>query len=252
MLAEHFEHDAGQGPHKRFLASQKLVQDDATGEKIAAQIRRQALNLLRRHVGRRAHHGAGHRQLGGFNPRDAEIRDLHPAIIQQNQVGWLDVAVRHTIAVRMVQRLKNFHHDAPNVFQRKPLVGVEVAAQLAAFDKLHGDECHALGCRGRQTWPGQQGDVVFDLDFDFAVLIHRNNARMVQPPRRLRLALEPGQHAFRLIAVKLRRQDGLDGDGALQNRIKPLINDPHGTLAQRSAYQILTEFGHGRHGGQRV
>ena len=154
------------------------------------------------------------------------------------------------MAVRMVQRLKNFHHDAPNVFQRKPLVGVKVAAQLPALDKLHGDECHALGGRSREVRAGQRRRGVFDLDF--AVFIHSNNAGMIQPSRCLRLALEPGQHGVHLTAVKLRRQDGLDGDGALQNRVEPLVHDAHGTLAQCSAYDVLTEFGQGRHGPQRV
>ena len=234
LLPQHLEHDAGQGPDERLFAGQKLVQDDATRKKVAAQVHRLALKLLGRHVGRRAHHRACHRELGGFNPRDPEVGNLDAAIVQHDEVGRLDVTVRNTLAMGMVQRVQDFHHDSPSVFQRKPLVGVKVASELTALDELHGDECHALHFIGKEVGPGQDGVVVFGIDF--TVFIYRDNARVVQAPRRLGLALEPGQHTGDFAAVKLLRQDGFDGNGARQHRIEPFVHDPHGTLAQLAAY----------------
>ena len=148
LLPQHLEHDAGQGSHERLFTRQKLVQDDATRKEVTAEINGVALKLLGRHVRRGAHHGAGHGELGGVNPRNAKVGDLDPSGVQHNQVGWLDVAVDHAIAVRMVQRIKNLHHETHHVFQCKALIGVEIAAQLAALDKLHGDEGHPLGLQG--------------------------------------------------------------------------------------------------------
>ena len=51
-----------------------------------------AFDLLGRHVGRRAL-DLGHRRLGRFDARDAEIRQFHVAMLVEHDVGGLDVAV---------------------------------------------------------------------------------------------------------------------------------------------------------------
>ena len=246
LLPQHLEHDAGQGPYKRFFAGQKLVQDDAAGKEVAAQVHRLALKLLGRHVGRCAHHGACHRELGRFNPRNPEVGNFHAAIVQHDEVGRLDVTVRDAVAVGVVQRIQNLLHDSPDVLQGKPFVLFKVASELAALDELHRDERHPLGLQLRVTGIAHDRVVVFGIDF--TVFVHGNNARVVKAPRSLGLALEAGQHAGHVAAVKLRGQDGFDRNGALKHRIEPFVYHAHGTLAQFVAYQILTEFGDGRHG----
>ena len=64
----------------------------------------------------------------------------------------------------------------------------------------------------------------------------------------LGLAPEPGQDARCFGgATELGGKDGLDGDGALDDRVKGFIDGAHGALAKASADHIFTEFGHRRH-----
>ena len=250
LLPEHLVHDACHVPDERLLAGKELVQDDTARKKVAAKINRLALKLLWRHVGRRAHHRARQRQLGGFDPCNAKVGDLDPAIGQHDQVGWLHVAVGDALAMGMVQRVKDLAHDASDFFQRKPLVVVKVVFQLAPCDKLHGDESHALTLKRRAV--GADDDRVVIFGIHFPVLVNRHDARVVQAARRLRLTLETGQHADQFTALKLRGQDCLDGDRALKYRVEALVNDSHRPPAKLSTYQILTEFGHCRHDDRMV
>ena len=95
-----------------------------------------------------------------------------------------------------------------------------------------------------------QGVVVFGNHL--AVVIHRYYAGVVQPPGSLRFALEAGQHPGDFGAVELRRQNGLDGDSALDHGIKPFVHHAHRAFAEFASDQVFTEFGHGRHGVSRI
>ena len=233
-----------------FFTRQELVQHHATGKNVAAQIYPHALKLLGRHVRRCAQHGASLRQLGRFRARNAEIGNLHPAVGQHDQVGGLDVAVGDPLAMGMRQRIQNFQHDAGHLGQRKTLVGVKVVLELPPLDKFHGDEGNPLpgNCLAGITL--RPGLVV--LRNHLAIVVHANDAGVVQPPCGLRLTLEPRQHIGCFAPDQLRRQDRLDGNPALQNRIEPFINDAHAAFAKLTANQVLADMGHSRHGSSQT
>ena len=173
---QHLVHDGGGVAGKRLLTGQKLVQDHATRKNVAAPVDRLPHKLLGRHVGRRAHDGSYLCQLRLFNARDAKVGNLDLAVSQHNQVGGLHVAVHYAVGVGVGQRIEYFAHQALDVFQRKPLVGLKKFTQLFAFDKLHGNKGHALArlvCRRT----GHHG-VVF-VDHGFAIVINRHNAGVV-------------------------------------------------------------------------
>ena len=66
---------------------------------------------------------------------------------------------------------------------------------------------------------------------------------MVESASRLRFAFEACQHLGRFVGLELLWQDGLDGDRALYERIEPLINNAHRTLAEFTADGVLAELG---------
>ena len=73
----------GLSPRERRAAGEHLVEHDAEGVEVAAGVDRQALGLLGREVGGRAHDRAGLGEVllgaGVDGPGDAEVGDLHLA-----------------------------------------------------------------------------------------------------------------------------------------------------------------------------
>ena len=131
------------------------------------------LDLLRRHVVRRAHHvlparqrlvlGAGAQHLG-----DAKVGDLHPALLVQQDVLRLDVAVDDALLVGELQRLADLRHDDQRL----------LGASLPALQQLpQGHAVHELH---------QQVGIAARL----AEVIDGDDVRMVEPGQRPRLAGE--------------------------------------------------------------
>ena len=68
--------------------------------------------------------------------RQAEVGDLHPALLVQQDVLRLDVAVDHAVVVGVLQRLADLRHDGQGFLGRE-LAGVQQPAQVHAVDELH-------------------------------------------------------------------------------------------------------------------
>jgi hypothetical protein len=112
---------------ERRIPRQLRVQQAAHPVDVAGRARRLADQQLRREVGRGAHQHARHRHVGALVVErlgDAEVRELHPALVGQQHVAGLDVAVDHAGPVGRLEALEHAGGD------RHHLVDLEVAAPL--------------------------------------------------------------------------------------------------------------------------
>ena len=248
LLTQHLVHDGRRVAGERLLARQKLVQNNAAGKQITARIDALAQKLLGRHVRGCAQHGASQRQLRGLGAGNAKVGNFYPAIGQHDQVGGLDVAVDHALAVRVRQRIQDLAHDAGRLGDGKAFIGLKMFFKLLAFDELHRDVSHQLT---RCTVTARRDDAGLVVRRDrLAVVIHRYNAGVIQPPGGLSLTPKPRHDVGRFALDELRGQNGFDRNPAQQHRVKPLIHNAHGALAQLSANLVFTQLSDcQRHGG---
>ena len=125
------------GQTERMRAGQQPVQHHAQLPEVGGGGDRRVVQLLRRCVleGQRAVVGGGDLaalQLLG----DAEVQQLDPAVAVHQQVGGLEVAVHHQVAVRVadrVQHLQEQHH----ALAQAQLARVAPAVDRHAVDPLH-------------------------------------------------------------------------------------------------------------------
>ena len=99
---------------KRASAGQQLVENDAQGEQVRASVDLLAADLLGRHVRGAADHLARPRHVGrgrGGELADAEVGDLHAAVLGDQDVPGLDVAVDDVALVRVGQSLGRLADD---------------------------------------------------------------------------------------------------------------------------------------------
>ena len=128
IVFQHRAHAVRVGASReRALARNHFVQDATQAENVGARIDRIAAHLFRRHVRRRAQYNAGCRDhghgrvvgSGNCGRRElgqAEVQDLDPALISDEQVLRFDVAMRDAAAVRRRQSQSNL----PPVVHRLP------------------------------------------------------------------------------------------------------------------------------------
>ena len=129
---------------ERHPAAQHLVEHDAEAVEVGAAVDRLGLDLL----GRQVLGGAEERpllgevgRLGGLG--DAEVADLHPAVLGQQDVGGLDVAVDEAGGVGDRQRAGDLGGDVGGD-PRVDLAVVEPGAQGLAAHQLHDDGLDAV------------------------------------------------------------------------------------------------------------
>ncbi len=186
-------------------AGDQLEQHDAEREHVGAAIDRAADALLGRHVRRLADEHAGlglraaHRGAG-----DAEVHDLHVAVVAEEDVRRRDIAVHDAERlavgadrfVRVVERAGDGTDDRDHVLERHVLAALEQAAEHAAevlaVDVLHGEVRLAIVL----------ADVV-DLD-DVVVMQRGSEARFRE------------EHLDERFVALLLRADPLDHEVALE------------------------------------
>ena len=87
---------------------------------VGATVELHALRLLGRRVARGAEHRA--RRLGparlGERARETEVGDAHDAVLVEQQVRGLDVAVQHAAGVRVLERRRDVAADARRLRDR--------------------------------------------------------------------------------------------------------------------------------------
>ncbi len=201
-------------------AREHLVQDRSEGEDVGAGVGGLALHLLRRHVAERAEHDArlgarrGRRQIGDLASLlharqlgQSEVEDLDSAVLRDEEVLGLQVAVDDPFLVRGRQALRDLPRVVERLAKREAPAG-QLRAQGLAFEQLLHDV----------------GRAVVGPD-----VVNRRDVGMVQEPRRLGLLLEPPQ------PVRVRREgcrQDLDRDVAGQPRIPRPLHLSHPSRAE--------------------
>ncbi len=97
---------------ERVRARECLVQHQGRGEDVGGTGDVLAEGLLRRHVGERAEQPVVDGRVGIADERDAEVGQLQDAVVAQQHVARLDVAVHDAVLVGVGQRIADRGHRA--------------------------------------------------------------------------------------------------------------------------------------------
>ena len=188
-----------------------------------------AQRLLRGHVGGRSHDRAGLGQLDALvKPLgQAEVRDVRLALLVQQDVGRLEVAVQDSPLVGVLDRFGDVGQqgrDGPRVV----LVGVQPGAQAAAGNQLHAEIL---------------------LTLVFAYLVDGDDAGVVKLSHGLGFVLEAakvdivGEDAG---PDHLQRHQPVEGD------LAGLVHHPHAAAAQLLVDLVVAEIAHPGAAGQPI
>ncbi len=211
-LVGHHLHDGVQVRRRleRRPARQQLIEDGAQRVDVAGRPNLLALaaGLLGRHVRRRPHDGARGRlanvvELLG----QTEVGDFGRAVLRQQDVGRLQVAVNDAFVVRCLHGAGQRLQQACGLPCRQR-GAVELPVQAAAGTELQGEEGPAV--------------VLADL-------VDLDDVRVLEAGDGLGLGAETCQ--LRLAGVAA-GQDHLEGDDAAQLDVPRLVDDTHATLAE--------------------
>ena len=173
-------------------AGEQLEGDDGERVAVARGGRGEAAGLLGRDVGGGAEDlaGLGDRRLAG-DGRDPEVADREAAVVVEQEVAGLDVAVDDVVAVRAVERDRRLAQPAQRDRAREPAALAQPVGDGPAGEVLHDHE----------------GAVVVLAD----VVDGHDVAAVAEPGGGARLAQEPAPRA--LVGVVGARED-LDRDEA--------------------------------------
>src|ERR1019366_7755105 len=155
-------------------------------EKIRAPIQSFAAQLFRRHVGRSSKHLSRQGEVREVQLGDAEVGDLGVAVIVNQNIAGLNVAMNYALGMGVVERLGDLFHQLQRRLQREFLFARENLVQRLARNVLQHDV----------------GIAVLGVLSDIK---NGNNAGMVQASRGLRLVIKP-QAKFLFLVRFLARQ----------------------------------------------
>ena len=159
---------------------------------------------------------------------DAEIHDLHPAVVADHDVFRLQIAMDDVVLVHVLERIARCGGDIDRLADRHDLDRVQHVAERFAFEKLHDDIGPALVFDRKDL---QQARMIERLaDFLFALEARKEG----------RIAFEPHERHFH-------------GDGLARFRIGRLEDRGHAAAADdavdlEAVVQHIADFdleGHG-------
>ena len=87
---------------------------------------------------------AGSVQLASASAREAEVGDAHDAVLVEQQVGRLDVAVQHVARVRVLERRRDVAADARGLRDGEQRALIEHRTEAAALEELEHHERHVV------------------------------------------------------------------------------------------------------------
>ena len=211
-------HGTRRAAAERLDAGRHLVDHGAERKQVAPRVHLFAPGLLGRHVGHRAERRSRHRQLvvGRHRRRgvrrldqlrQAEVEDLHAALVADEDVSRLDVAVDDPLGVRRVQSISQLDGEIEHVGHRD-WRALDAVAQRLALERFHHDERRAV--------------VVPDVE-------HRADAGVAERAGRAGFEAEALEGGF--VAGRFGRQE-LEGDLAAETPVFGEVDHAHAAGAQ--------------------
>ena len=131
---------------ERNLARQQLVEHRAERVDIAAVVHRTAARLLGRDVVARPQHrpGLGQASVDFDRAGDPEVRHLRPAVLGQEHVLRLDVAMDEPVRVREREPVRNLQCELDRSALRQRRLALDQRLQVLPLDVLEDDELAAV------------------------------------------------------------------------------------------------------------
>ena len=211
-------------PGEGQLPGHDVIEHGAQREDVAAGVEFVAAYLLGAHVEHRSHEHPvlGDAALAG-GARDAEVEELQVAVVLQQDVRRLEVAVDQLSLVDDLERGAQLQRDAQALLVAEGLV-LDDLVEGAALEVLHRDVRRAL---------------------EAVVLEDRRDVRVIELRRVLRLALEPLVGLW--VDLRVGAED-LQGDRPAQLRVHRAIDLAERTFAEAVRLRVEVEVGEA-HGG---
>ena len=203
---------------ERLAPDDQLEEHRPYAEHVAAAVDLGALDLLGRHVVGRSEDDAGGGHGGGGESGDAEVHDLHRAVLTDEDVGGLDVAVDDAGLVGVGQPVQHLQDDRHLAVEGERDPQAQRLEEVLPLEQLHGDVRRAVG-------------VVPQVEDEHHVGVHELGHRP-------RLPLE----AVLLLGIggELPEHD-LERDVPVEERVVGVIHHPHGSLAQGTHDVVLAD-----------
>src|SRR6266702_3817771 len=207
---------------ERQFAANKLVKAYRQREQIAAPVDLLALELLRRHVGRRTEHHSGF-GLGRIrNAGNSEIGHLDGVALRLvHDVGRLHVSVHHVLPRRVAERVGHPRHDRDDLVGREGAVWFGERNQILTLQEFHRDVAQVVL---------------------FAGVEDGHDVRVAQTPRGLGFAKKALLDLDELVRLEfLGKRHGLDRHDTSDLRILAEIHGTHCALAELLFHSVATE-----------
>ena len=177
-----------------------------------------AADLLRRHVVERTHHHVAAGQLGGDEAGETEIENLDHAVIGDEDVGGLDVAVDDAVDVRVVEPFADIDRDVQLAAHAQLLRAGHALLQILPLEELHRE---------------------VGLTLVLAEVVDGDDVAVRQLTGGPGLAEESFTEVSALVN---RRRDHLDRHRPLQQRVVGAVHDTHPALSQ-SLEELIAAYG---------
>ena len=194
---------------KRRTPRQHFIHHNAQRVQIGACIDVCALRLLRRDIMHRPQRLTRERILRGRDLRDAEIGDLHAAVLEDHDVVGLNVAVDDAAAVRVLQRLGDLRGKMQRLAPTQLPLLLHILLERDALDELHDDVVDVVRVRH---------------------IVNAHDIRVRQHRHRLRLRVEA---AAELLVLKQLFLQDLDGNEAVEAVASRLVYHRHAARADQ-------------------